>query len=406
MTSTTLSSALAQETAASTFARRRDLLRRIVKESRFRTNRVRQTVGYYRLPDEDVKSYAVSALGYGFYRALIEKFSVEKRLSSDWWTEQRRAHAKNGKDKSADLKIVLDNYPEFASYYVELTDNEVVEAAKIEFYDMIAGVGTDYHQQEAQRKNGTTSGDVVMLSRTERGGFGAVSIPDAKAVVLDAEAGDIDFVDPTAQDKVENVVLYELMNDDNDVLGPIITRIASIAFDHFEEAGLFWLVERMFLPTRFTEVLRAIGGNEEELGKTEFERIKKDMSRKLPVISEKMKELLADDPDMDKLRDSLWCKEDDCSGTRTGRLPTTLNVANTPKSDVQTEKQKSVARNAVKLLARLEEEEGESELTLYVGSKTPEELASIIPDYLKAKDDSSLWSAFKRKLAKQMEKAA
>jgi hypothetical protein len=390
-----------QERAAYAFAKRIDLRRRVIKESFIRINRVRKTVGRARLPDEILPSYAQSALTHGFYRALIEKFSEAKGFGHEWWVEKRRLNGRHGKDRTADLEIILDCCPDFRDFYAPLTDGEVVAAAKQEFFDSVAASGTDYHQIESQRRHRGVNSGVVMLTKNA-GRFEAQPVPDAKIVVLDTDEGRIDFVDPTAHEDVENVVSLRMLQDDADPLGPVITRVAERALREYGQNGLFWLVERLFLPTRFTEVLRALGGDEEELGAVEFERIKRDMVRKLPEVHERMMELLKDDPDIAVLHEMIT------NGTQTGRLqPVPSHRANPPKENpvVAGEKARYVERHIEKLFDRLLADD-EEDLALYLLDATIDKTVPIIHEFLRIGDDAKLWKQFKCRLVKVQRRAA
>lgn len=383
-----------QEAAANAFANRDDLVRRILKEMRYRTYRVRATIGYDRLPDNELADYALSALGFGFYRALIEKFSAERGLNTDWWTEQRRETAGHGKDRTSDLQIILANFDDFTSFYVPLTDDEVVAAAKIEMYDMIAAAGTDYHQMEEQRKH-TKGGELITAPGQHVRGHiqGSLDSPDIAPLVLDLETGDVDFIDPEAQEDVENVIIRSMLTDERDPLGPVITRVAAVAIREYGTNGLFWLLERVFLPTRYSEVLRAVGGNEEELGKTEFERIKRDMVRKLPEVHERMMTILRDDPDMQELRDLLWTK-------RAVAAPVDARQHQT----VTQERERYIERHRTRLLRRLEWE-GESGLAESLSGLTAAEITPCVHEYVKAINDTNpdAWPLLKGKLARVFE---
>jgi hypothetical protein len=365
-------SSLKQQAAAEAFARRKDLIDRVKHESRSRINRVRITVGYPRLPREDVNDFALSALGLGYYRALIRKFSTTNGLSDEWWSLKRREFADHGKDRSADLAIILSTHQEFADFHVPLTDDEVVKAAKIEFRDMIASAGTDYHQIEACRK---ASGRMTH----------PIAVGDAP------DPATRELTDDTAQDAVENFALHKLMNDDNHPLGPMITRMATIAVREFGRNGLFWLVERMFLPTRYTEVTRALVGSEEEVGLKEFERVKRDMSRKLPEVHSYMVEILRDDEEMEGLLDLMWS-----DSTSTSRIPSIGSTINVTKPDISDERERSRERNRTKLIDRLKADDELELLDAFSGLPASATIP-ILADYIKCRDTA--WESFKAKLA-------
>lgn len=393
-----------QDRAALAFARRLDLQKRLLDESRWRINRVRKTVGYDRLPEDELPALVLSAIGHGFYRALVNRMTTERNLTHEWWVAKRREYAGAGKDRSADLQIILDEFPDFGSYYPSepLTDEEVLDAAKQEFRDSIAAGGTDYHQLEMQKDERTANvgNGVEMLSRSEeRGYFQKVPITDDKVVILDTDEGNIDFVDPTAQDKVENVLFYRMLEDDQHPFGPLITKVAQIAIREYGQSGLFWIVERMFLPTRYHDVLRTMGGTEQELGKKEFERVKKTMSRKLPEITARMRELLVNDPEMQQLRETLWGDGGACKA----KAPTTAGDMDATKAS---ERDRFIERTRAKLLTRMQRDDDVKALVPAISALSAEQVAPFLHAFTKVVKDDIYWPQVKKAIQKQFKNAA
>lgn len=283
-------------------ARRKALVEKLHRRSLVRINRIRKTVGYASLPNEEVRVSLETAVALGLNRALLNRFSKEKGLDADWWRDKRRAHAKTAKDRTQDFHIISLYYPEFKDYSPaeEPTDNEIVDAAESELYDLLAAPGTDYHQTAMQ------------IYKTERfdGDLRISAIPYVNEHRVDWVAWSdelrVEVVDDKAQERVEQSLIYSMLNDGRNIFGPGLTRVATLAIRHFGRGGLFWLAEWLFFPGRYTELLRVIGLDEETLGKTKFEAIKRDMVRKLPQTHADMMEILRNDPVILRLRDMLY----------------------------------------------------------------------------------------------------
>lgn len=296
-----------QQEKAAAFALRDDLKKRLLHESKIRVSRVRKTTRHIGgVTKKELDGLATSALAFGFYRALMQRFSDEHDLSPDWWRAQRRVYGRNAKDRTPDHDIIETCCPAFANYYPvsPLTDEEVFAAAKLEFYDLLAAPGTDYHDREAQNR-------IIRNHESSLGDLHLQRVAQRAPVDWDV-AQDIDrfgrlyqFIDLTAEDRLDDLDLKLYLESEENVLGPAFTHVATLAIQEYGEGGLFWLLEWLFFPKRYSDLLRTIGLSEDELGQKEFERIKRDMVRKLPEIHARMMGLLREDPEMLRLKTLL-----------------------------------------------------------------------------------------------------
>lgn len=342
-----------------------DLARRLLDdiEVKRRISTVRKTVGYGQLTNDDLNGLAKSAIALGFYRALVNRFSEEHDITTEWWIEKRRLHARNGKDRTEDLSIITVYYPEFVSYYpaVALTEIEVFAAAKIEFRDSIASPGSDYHQRETESRHwrqGISSDTPVQpvhtLLRTDRRDIASWA-PDFWAP---------DFLDPEAHSRVENIFARRIDEDDSNIFGPIVTRAVQLALREYGPSAMHWLNDLIFFPKKYTDNLRSIGQTEEMLGKAEFERVKRDMIRKLPEMHAHMLEVMRNDPEIQRLRALL---SDEVQSP-------TVQKSKPAPSAIAHERSQYQQRMCQKISHALSKE-GLPELTA-------DELVELIPDFL------------------------
>lgn len=309
MMTASLDAGTRQRLAAEFFCNR-DLAKRLLADEdlKRRINTVRRTIGYIHLTNEDLFGYAQSAVAFGFYRALLTPFAAERGLDDDWWTEQRREHARSSKDRTADLDIIVAAFPEFACYFPErgVTDEEVLAAAKIEFRDAIAAPGSDYHDFTTKlrtRSQVASNFPVLTANRVGRPNARSKSTSPRGTQFHYTDGAEPDYIDADAQSRTENVDTYDLLEDDRDIFGPVVTRAMQVALREYGPSALHWLNDLLFFPKKYSDNLRSVGQSEEVLGKSEFERVKRDMVRKIPEIHARMLELLRDDPEIQKLRE-------------------------------------------------------------------------------------------------------
>lgn len=315
-------------------ARRQDLLARLTKETAFRAVRVRRTVGRM-VPDREYKDALVASLATGYLRALAHRFAAQRGLDHGWWVEARRQAGLHGKDRSQDVGLLRTAYPEFDDFVVDVTDEEVLEAAKVEFRDALSAPGTVYHQVEQERRHQD---------------FGALNVVST-ATIASARNGEehIDIVDTEAVRRIEDVVALELWNSEEDPWGPLTTRIAHIALEEFGTGAVFWLVECMFLPGQWADVIRVVAGNEDEIGADEVERLRRDFIRKAPVIEQRVKERLKDDPVATRLLAS-WQDLHEYGSTPKERKP---QMPQPGTSVVQQERERFITKYTERLSTRL-----------------------------------------------------
>ena len=392
------SAVAAQSELVEQFATRTDLQRSVIALSFNRISRVRRSTSFASLPTDELPGLARSALAFGVYRALIERFSLEQGLSHDWWVEQRRQHSRNGKDRQNDFDIILQAYPEFSSYIpsIPLTDDEVLKAAKVEFRDAIAAPGTSYHEQEVwtrRRRDGTSVSDSTfkVVSHDAKGRIG--DYPDH-----------LDIMDPDAHKRVENFFLTQLQEDDRHVLGPAMTRVTAIALSEYGPSGMFWLVEWLYLPKKYTELLRIMGQTEEEMGKQRFEAVKRDMVRKLPQVHARMMELLRNDPDILHLRE-LMVPLDHVHTTPSPRLPSA--AAKEATETYRAERPRFIERKRKALFAAIEADPEVAEhIDVVRAFEQGPEMSALLQEFVRVNGDEARWGKFKQQLVKHLKVAA
>lgn len=274
-------------------AARPDLLAALKARCNRRLAVVRRSLGGGALGVDEVAPFYASALAFGYYRALIERFSEVHGLTDGWWLAHRRAHGGHGRDRTLDFEIIVAEFPDFPTFVpaVPITDDDVLDAAAREFRDLVAARGTEYAALKYEDRS-------AAMRTSEQWGGAKLSFDDNDAMAEE-------FVDPTAHLEVEEVILQRMTQQDQDVLGAEVTRVCSLALQSFGPNGLFWLLEWLFLPKKYAEILRILGQNEATLGATEFERVRRDMTRKLPEVEAHMLALLRDDPAILALRERL-----------------------------------------------------------------------------------------------------
>lgn len=322
---------------------RTDLLDALSTRTTKRLRRVLKTIGRGRMEKKEISDLRQSALGFGFLRALLDRFSTLHNLDDAWWLAKRKKYARNGRDRTNDLSIIAMIFPEFHSFFPHggLTDTEILEAATREFYDMIAAPGTDYYYEY----HGVGSSKNVYDYKFRVG----------------SDNKEFEPSDPDALQFIDDTVLYPFRRDSNNIYGPIATRALALAVREYGQGGLFWFVARFLLPDKCTEVLRTIGLSVEELGVKKFEALRRDFERKLPQMDECILSLLREDPDVLSLRELL--AED--------RKTATPTIATAP-SLIDAERKGYISRQGRKLLAAIA---ADKELVSFKG-KLEEELAS------------------------------
>lgn len=289
-------------------AGRATLARSLHRRCRARINRVRKTVGYDSLPAEDVTTSLETAISLGYFRANINRFSTDQGLDADWWREQRRIHAKTGKDRRQDFTIIAVNYPEFEEFEPSepVTAREILDNAETELFDLLASSGTDYHRAHMEFYK------VARFDGDTRNKLPELSMEGGVIVTHDEDTGEqqhVEVIDPSAQDRVENSFVYNMLDDDRNIFGPGLSRVVALAVSLYGRGGLFWVAEWLFFPGKYTELMRVVGLDEATLGQTKFEAVKRDMVRKIPQVHEDMLHRLKSDPVMLRLRDLLYGDE-------------------------------------------------------------------------------------------------
>lgn len=354
-----------------------------------RINTVRNVTGIERLPNDAIEKLARSSLAFGFYRALLDRFSAEHGLTEAWWREKRKEHARNGRDRTDDLAVIRVYYPEFDHYYptAPLTDAEVVDAALPEFRDQIAGRGTDYYEIETQRAKRRRG-----IQETEA--WTVVPPPHGTDNGTPSSLGGMepDIIDPAAQRRVEDVMDYLITEDDSHVLGPAVTRALELAQRHYGPSAMYWLADAILFSKRYTEMLRVMGGTEQEMGLKEFERVKRDMVRKIPVMNERMLEILRTDPEMNALREILHADVIAAAA----KIPEPPE-ARQKREICQRERADYTTRQTIKLLRAVENDPDVEHLVEWLQTI---DLTEILPEFTQATDGFK-WQVFTKSLLKR-----
>jgi hypothetical protein len=377
------------------------LLKQLRGAVRHRINTVRKVISRAALPDEDIEQYLQSALAFGLYRVLINRFSLLRGLDDAWWIAARRKHGCTGKDRTHDHDIIVAEFPDFGSYvpHIPVPDEEVVRAAAQEFRDLIAGVGTDYHQEEMQRKQARVG--LVPLATAGR----ASAKLDARQFrhgprvsPFDPEAVALPIADYDSMDRVENAEFHRLMEDERNIFGPGVTRVMEIAVREYgAPAAIFWLTEWLFFPRRYSEVLRIAGLTEEELGAKEFERIKRDMVRKLPEMHARMLSILHTDPEL-----RMLCGFDGERAQRTvGRVEQPAPGSSEMRAAIEREREHYVARLRSKMFWRIAQDRACSDhLATIEKTEAGKGMTDLLSAFQRTMLDEARWPAFVRDVCK------
>jgi hypothetical protein len=154
------------------------------------------------------------------------------------------------------------------------------------------------------RKKGWRGRDAKVLAHGAIGALMGDGTRTAREADADAsrQPSFDELADPTAQARVEEVELFDAMEDDSHPLGAVVTRAMSIALEEFGEAGFYWVLSHLVIERSETEALRAFS---DDLKSDEFERVRRDMQRKFPQIGATILARLADDPEVRRLAELL-----------------------------------------------------------------------------------------------------
>lgn len=282
-------------------ASRLDLRERIRKQTAFRINTCRSYSMGSSLTARDVGFDLPGTTQLGYYRALLTRFAGEKELTHEWWIQQRKAHGVGARDSRSDHAIVLVHFPEFASYYpaTEITDDEIVDGAVEELSRWVASPGTDYHTTKLLRKmqRDLVSPQGELTDTLQRYWTAGSTWKESDADNGASSGQTVNLIDPRAQKRIEDLAEGNDVEDAEQIFGTYAARVAMLAMRHYGPIyGLYWFCERFFLKRKYSDVLRILGGSENVLGVTEFERVKKHMTRNLPIMHEQMLRIIAADP--------------------------------------------------------------------------------------------------------------
>jgi hypothetical protein len=401
-----------QQALVATIVARPDLHKRLNSETRARYNRVRKTIGCDPIAPGSHAGVITSALAFGVYRALIQRFSVDEGIADAWWRAKRLQFTRHSRDHGADHDIIATHYPEFAAYVprTPLTDDEIITAAKQEFRLQIAAAGTDYGDGEAQLRSTKAWPRPSWPARIRQAAprKGRSTLPGG--LCYGREVGSnvgrsafIDFFDEEAQSRVEDALVWERLYDERNVFGLSLSRVAALALRDFGTNGLFWLAEWLFFRGKYTELLRVMGVDAGTLGVKKFEALKRDMVRKLPQIHEHMMAVLRTDPEMLKLKDEVW---GDTATEKTGET----RFGNPPvdSTDVSAERARSLLRQRTRFISRVASDPEVAHLAKTVAEAVPATggIDPLLVEFNRAAQTDLDWRAFKQSLLRRFPKAA
>lgn len=386
----------AREAHAASVASRPDLRTRLREAATRRIATCRSRTVSDSLTQHEISADLPGNLQLGFYRALMQRFVAERGIGADWWLAQRQQFAKNGRDRSRDPDILLAAFPEFATYYPAepLTDDEIIQGGVEELSRWIASPGSDFYISEMERRHSRAAlatgvpevevGNSGMGALTVRGKSSASGKSAAKQVVSD-------FVDRTSLEYIDEIVEGNATGDESKIFGKYMNRAAVIAMREYgPTVGVYWFCEHFFLQKKYSDVLRILGGTEEELGQTEFERVKKHMTRNLPVVTTRMMTLLAADPVMQELKERLPVKR---------KPPTESRAAHVVA--LKAERKASEARLYVRLLRKLRED-GMQDAAAWLDSQREDIQARWLRRYQSIGHNSVKWLSLKETLRRRM----
>jgi hypothetical protein len=214
-----------------------------------------------------------TAIKLGFYRAKMYRFLGEQGHDPKaWFAETRTSNGFHKKDRSHDVKLLNAAYPEYQTYTLgaELSQDEVLFASMEEVYDLLCGVGSDYHQANRTRAGGGIKQEFVCGNLNTD-----VSVSEGTGVV----------------ETVENAA-FTL--DPNTVFGPTCLKVAAHMVKQFGAVPtVYWLWKKTLVPET-TDLLRLFGGIDNL--DVRNSALRKDMDRKLALMDKEL-EMFKSDPE-------------------------------------------------------------------------------------------------------------
>lgn len=306
-----------------TFLSRPDIKEKLREKTKWRVSHVRRILGWNEITTDDVESILDSAIAFGYYRALINRFSEDYGLDRNWWIEHRRKVGATAKDRTYDFEIIAEQYPDFLDYYPEipLSDKDVLDAAADEFHDQFAGRGSDY----LQYRYGT-------MFRFEVDGQSAIPY---RALDNHRPTGRYQnaliLTDEETTREIEQFERQKMQSDASHPLGPAMTRALEVALKELGTAGLYWLLIKTVYDGQISKMYRALGKTEEEMGEMAFKAATRQMSRKYGAMDALMTEKLKADPVMQQLHEYMWDDDE-------GPAPESREAEANPLADAERDK--------------------------------------------------------------------
>lgn len=329
---------MSNPTEATRLAQNPDLQDRLLKAMRQRIATVRWRAGYDYLPSKEAKEKAETALYLGYFRLLAIQFALHAGNGEDWWKERRRELCGDARIRSLDSSIAAQEFGDALFLYrppVPFTEDEVLEAAQIEYYDQIASKGTYYHHIEAQERLVSEQEDkmkregsiVFPIDREDRDpSFYRRKVYDdsvaGRSVVTPASNGESldygeqteepthEFSDDEAHENIINHARLRYEEDDAHVFGRagslIYAKTTLLTNARIALQWVFWHID-FKEGRRYEELMVCLGESEEQCGgKTAFKSKAQHLRRKIEWMDEHIAPLLRDDPDLQEVCALLW----------------------------------------------------------------------------------------------------
>jgi hypothetical protein len=343
------------------------------------------------LSEDELVDEQDEAIRFGVLHALACRFAAERGHTAAWWAEQRRARGLHARSRRRDIDIVAEQYPEFVTYVTALSDQEIVEAARLQLRLQIVdkivvpheNIETALHvEQHASTAAARHSHGKLAISRGVGHGQRSFTVPET-----------IDAVDDAQQGRVENFLAVRALDDPANPFGPALTRLLSIALREVGPVGLVWVVEFAFFPKQYVEVLRFLGVDRAVIGDTQWWAMKRDMQRKLPKIAAHVLPIARQDPLLTALFEHLV-------GTP-GQAPAPAPQVQELRSDDRT---RILARQRARLAAGLRNDARLAPIAATVLAEEEAAGTAMTPTlerFLETERDPMRWRTFRTTLLRQ-----
>jgi hypothetical protein len=377
-----MSSRQQREAHAAALALRTDLEDRVQLAGAHRLNTCRAIAHSDSLSHQEVARDLPGTIQLGFNRALVTRFETEREITTDWWVEKRQLHAKHGQDRANDHLILNTYYPEFEEYYpvVAITDDEIVIGTVDELTRWVSAPGTDYHQTNAEQR-------LLRAGLSTETEVGAISHGANHPRYSDGSVSD--YRDRHAHQRIDLILDGNDPEDDSMIFGKYGNRIGVLAMREYGPVyALYWICERFFFQKRYSDVLRIVGGTEEQLGIREFERVKRHMARNFPAMTAHMIEILRNDPIMAEMR----IERVDLNGLQ----------AETHRREVSDERKLSDQRAWRAMLRRIQNEPTLAGCAEWLQHQSAQTQERWVVRFRRCSHNEEHWQDFRRSLARRV----